>query len=216
MLDSEYMLAVESSIQTEVEMALEGASNDALKIFSSERMSDIKDDMREGIDYFNKNNYAKAIPLLEKSIKEMKQVRRDIMAVRNFPLSSSLSTFYSLFTSVPKMYASVNDSMLKDEFKSKLKAQTFINSVIRAGALIPILGNFASSLSSYARISQYNENKQNAPDQIGSYFNDVRSDLAYICDVYIANAEAILKRAKKKVSSKYVTESIDRILDELF
>lgn len=216
MLETEYMLAVESSIQTEVELALEGASNEALKIFSSARMSDVKDDMREGIELYNKGQYKKAVPILEKSIGEMKQLRRDIMSVQNFPLSSMLSPLYSVFSSVPKMFSSVEDPMLKNEFKAKLKTQAFLNAVLRTVTVIPYLGQMVAVLSDIVRISQWNENKRNAPEQIGSYFNDVRSDLAFIVDTYIANAEEILRSAKKRATSNRATESIDRILDELF
>ena len=222
MLETEYMLAVESSIQTEVELALEGASNEALKIFSSARMSDVKDDMREGIELYNKGQYKKAVPLLNKSVNGLKAIRRDIASVQNFPLSSMLSPLYSLFTSVPKMFAAFKDPMLQTKFQSKIGGQATANVLLRLFPLIPgitlIPGlTFAPIVfNEQNRIRQWSSNKKHAPEQIGSYFNDVRSDLLYLIDIYIDNAEEILHKASTNIATKHVTESYESIIDELF
>ena len=98
MLETEYILAVESSIQTEVELALEGASNEALKIFSSTRMSDVKDDMREGIELYNKGQYKKGCPNFREINWRNEAASPRYHVCAEFPsIEYAVSTIFSIF-----------------------------------------------------------------------------------------------------------------------
>lgn len=185
----------------QLDVAIEGATSESIKIFNSEEMKEAKSNLLKGRSLFNDGKYDEAKKYFTKAKENFGKLRKEVNDLKAYPLSSIVSGFVKPFVNIINLFDFSKDPALDKKLRSTLMGTSAVGAFSYLMSLLPptaIIGSAISATSAWATFI-YNKIKgTKTTGEKGGFFNSVQRDILFILQVYIDGCDELISECESK------------------